>query len=314
MTADRSSMHRARAACVLLALGAPRAAARDRLCNLWQVIDQDSSKFTHVSGVLNDKYSLNLKGSWHPHISGKMLQSFEGRCPSRLSQLEGRSFTLSSSSAEPIFLTYSEVKAGPATIRVSQLQAQMLPASFTISDDACEGDLEGASFCFAGQARLVALSGTAHALGHDFDLTGANGTFHIGAAAARSSARGRARARTRARGSRARARRTLSRGAAGYIEPDELRLGLQLTQVSADFAVATAEVHGPFKLAGHISSAAELPYTFDLGARAGHGARGLARRGVWAERARPRPSPPRARTRGCALPPQACDRRRRRAA
>lgn len=228
--------------CLAVLLGVTLAEARS--CNLWQVVNQDASAFSDVSGVLNDKYALELKGSWKPAISGKMLQSFEGGCPSRSSELEGVSFTLSSSSSEPILVDYSQVKAGPATIGVSELRAAMQPTTFVATKAACTGETAGGGWCFSGTVVVESVSGIAHVLGHDFDLAGQQGTFDI----------------------------------AGFLEPDEQQLGLKIVRLAASFEVATDAVHGPFNLKGYLSSAAELPYSFEFDELRAEAASALASR------------------------------------
>jgi hypothetical protein len=217
-----------------LALLASLPAAAGRACSLWQVINDVNSRFTDVSGVLNDKYSLELKGAWAPTISGKMMQTFDGACPSSISELEGVGFTLSTSASEPLLVSYSEVKAGPATIGVSQLTAILEPTHFVASAANCVGPLSGGSWCFSGSVVMRAVAGNAHVLSHDFDLADQTGEFHVW----------------------------------GYVEPDENELTLELVKIEARVEIDTKDVHGPFQLGGYLRSAAQLPYAFSFeGAR-----------------------------------------------
>lgn len=205
----------------------------DRSCHLWQDIDDRFSRFTHVDGVLNDKYGLELKGTWTPRIAGKLLLTFPGQCPATLSALENCAFSLSSSVQEPVFLSYSEVKAGPASIKLSRLTAQMERSEFVISSAACEGpDLSGGNYCFSGIARIRAINGTATALGTPYNLAGAAGDFHL----------------------------------EGYVDADASVLQMHFTKIKAAFMIDTKEVKGPFNLEGHMETSAQLPYLFSFGA------------------------------------------------
>lgn len=218
-----------------LLLAASAATASARMCSLWQIINEKQSEFNDVSGVLNDKYGLTLKGAWAPAIAGKMLQTFDGVCPQSLSELEGIGFTLSTSPTEPMQLSYSEVKAGPATIGVSNLRALLEPAHFTATAAQCVGPTEGGQWCFQGTVTMRAVSGVAHVLGNNFDLADQTGVFRVW----------------------------------GALDPDQSELRLNLAKIEADFNVDKPQVHGPFKLTGFLLSGAALPYEFNFnGARA----------------------------------------------
>lgn len=214
----------------LLVLATSAATASARMCSLWQIIDDKQSEFNDVSGVLNDKYGLTLKGAWSPSIAGKMLQTFDGACPQSLSELEGIGFTLSTSPTEPLLLSYSEVKAGPATIGVSDLRALLEPAHFTATAAQCVGPNEGGQWCFEGSVTMRAVSGVAHVLGNNFDLSDQEGVFSVW----------------------------------GALDPEQSELRLNFAQIVADFNVNTPEVHGPFKLKGFLLSGAALPYEFNF--------------------------------------------------
>ncbi|KAJ1620553.1 hypothetical protein T492DRAFT_1077359 [Pavlovales sp. CCMP2436] len=214
---------------VALVLAMYAAAVAGRPCSLWGSIDPTASRFNEVSGDIND-YKLNLKGDWQPKISGKLLMTFDDGCPLYLSQLEGVGFTLSSSAVNPIAVSYSEVRVGPAYIKVSDLQAALDAHHFVASTDECTQNYGGP--CFSGTVTARALSGKAHVLTADLSLEGSEGDIEI----------------------------------EGYFEPDESELRLQITKLKCTFKIAESNAKGEFVLGGYLTASAPLPssFTFDL--------------------------------------------------
>lgn len=192
-----------------LALAACAALASARPCSLWQIIDPEVSKFNTVRGNLNG-YGLDLKGGFEPVIRGKILQTFDSTCPTSMSALDSIGFTLSSSASEPILVDYAEIKVGPAKISLSGLRGAMEAHHFEASVAQCGPDENYGGPCFGGTVSLHALTGNAHVLSHDIDLTGQTGQVEV----------------------------------RGYLEPDEEELRLQFTTMHINYQVSQAARRG----------------------------------------------------------------------
>jgi hypothetical protein len=206
------------------------AAVAGRPCSLWGSIEPSVSRFNEVAGDING-YELDLKGDWKPTLSGKLLMTFEAGCPLKLSQLDGIAFTLSSSAIYPIDVSYSEVRVGPAYIKVSDLQAALDAHHFVASNDQCKQNYGGP--CFSGTVTARALQGKAHVLTNDLELKGSEGDIEI----------------------------------EGYLEPDESEIRLQITKLKCTFKIDADDAEGEFVLGGYLMASAPLPSSFTFGAR-----------------------------------------------
>lgn len=189
-----------------LLLVAWAAVAAGRACPLWQIIEPEVSRFNRVEGSLNG-YALELRGDLQPTIRGKILQSYENGCPLSMSALESSGFSLETSESEPILVDYAEVKVGPAKIALTGLRAAMERHHFDASVSLCGPNENFGGPCFSGTISLRALTGNAHVLGHDIDLTGQVGNVDI----------------------------------RGYMDPDEQELRLQITWMHVNYDVRAQE-------------------------------------------------------------------------
>jgi len=177
-------------------------AVQGRACSLWQIIDAESSRFNVVHGNLNG-YELTLRGDLQPTVRGKILQTFDGSCPTSMSALQSVGFTLSTSESEPILVDYAEVKVGPAKISLTDLRGAMESHHFDASFASCGPDENFGGPCFAGTVRMRALTGNAHVLGHNLNLAGMTGDIDV----------------------------------RGYLDPGDSELRLQLTSMHIKYMV-----------------------------------------------------------------------------